>query len=108
MISALVFPAMEIWRSGFSSSSGSSAASGISAGPAPEREPGNPLLIGGKKYDHSVLCHANGVMVYNINKEYVRFEAEVGLADQSTVGSVFFRIMNVFPKDKKTADGEFF
>lgn len=21
---------------------------------------GNPLLIGGKKYDHSVLCHANG------------------------------------------------
>ena len=61
---------------------------------------GNPLLIGGKKYDHSVLCHANGVMVYNINKEYVRFEAEVGLADQSTVGSVFFRIMNVFPKEE--------
>lgn len=64
---------------------------------------GNPLLIGGKKYDHSVLCHANGVMVYNLGKEYVRFEAEVGLADQSTVGSVFFRIMNVFPKAEATA-----
>ena len=30
---------------------------------------GNPLVIAGKKYDHSVLCHANGVMVYDINKE---------------------------------------
>ena len=64
---------------------------------------GNPLLIGGKKYDHSVLCHANGVMVYNIGKEYVRFEAEVGLAEQSTVGSVFFTILNVYPKDEAAA-----
>ena len=61
---------------------------------------GNPMSIGGKHYDHSVICHANGVMIYDINKEFVRFEAEVGLADQSTVGSVFFRIMNVFPKEE--------
>ena len=64
---------------------------------------GNPLVIAGKKYDHSVLCHANGVMVYDINKEYVRFETEVGLSDQSTVGSVFFRIMNVYPKEEAAA-----
>lgn len=61
---------------------------------------GNPLTIGGKKYDHSVLCHANGVMVFDLGGEYVRFESEVGLADQSTVGSVYFRIMNVFPREE--------
>lgn len=64
---------------------------------------GNPMTIAGKKYDHSVLCHANGVMVYNLGKEYVRFETEVGLADQSTVGSVYFRIMNVFPQGEAAA-----
>lgn len=61
---------------------------------------GAPLILGGKKYDHGVICHANGVMVYDINKEFVRFEAEVGLVDKSTVGSVYFRVMNVFPKDE--------
>lgn len=64
---------------------------------------GNPLTIGGKKYDHSVLCHANGVMVFELKGEYVRFESEVGLADQSTVGSVYFRIMNVFPREEAAA-----
>jgi len=60
---------------------------------------GNPMSIGGKKYEHSVLCHADGVMIFNISKQYVRFEAEVGLADQSTVGSVYFRILNVYPRE---------
>ncbi len=61
---------------------------------------GRPMTIGGTKYDHSVLCHADGVMVFDINKEYVRFEAEVGLADQSTVGSVYFRITNIYPREQ--------
>lgn len=61
---------------------------------------GRPMSIGGKKYDHSVLCHANGVMIFDLNKEYVRFEAEVGLAEQSTVGSVYFRILNTYPQEE--------
>ncbi len=61
---------------------------------------GRPITIGEKKYDHSVLCHADGVLVYDLNKEYVRFEAEVGLPDQSTVGSVYFRIMNTYPQEE--------
>lgn len=61
---------------------------------------GNPLTIGGKPYEHSVLCHADGVMIYALDEEFVRFEAEVGLADQSTVGSVYFRVQNVFPKEE--------
>ncbi len=63
---------------------------------------GNAMTIAGKKYDHSVLCHADGVMIFDLNKEYVRFEAEVGLADQSTVGSVYFRIMNTYPQEEAT------
>ncbi|MDD2417353.1 MAG: NPCBM/NEW2 domain-containing protein, partial [Parabacteroides sp.] len=59
-----------------------------------------PLSISGQKYDHGMICHANGVMVFDINKEYVRFEAEVGIDDQSKVGSVFFRILNIFPKEE--------
>ena len=59
-----------------------------------------PLSIGGEKYEHGVLCHANGVMVFDLNKEFVRFEAEVGIDDQSAVGSVYFRVLNVFPKEE--------
>lgn len=61
---------------------------------------GATLSIAGKKYDHGMICHANGVIVFNINKEYVRFEAEVGIDDQSAVGSVFFRVLNIFPKEE--------
>lgn len=61
---------------------------------------GNPLVINGQKYEHGIVSHANGVIVYNVDKQFVRFDAEVGICDQSTVGSVYFRILNVFPKDK--------
>lgn len=39
-------------------------------------------------------------MVYALDEEFIRFEAEVGLADQSTVGSVYFRVQNLFPKEE--------
>ena len=39
-------------------------------------------------------------MVFDLNKEFVRFEAEVGIDDQSAVGSVYFRVLNVFPKEE--------
>ncbi|MDL2221947.1 SUMF1/EgtB/PvdO family nonheme iron enzyme [Parabacteroides sp. OttesenSCG-928-N08] len=64
---------------------------------------GNPLVIGGKKYEHGVMCHADGVMIYDLNKEYTRFEAEVGISEQSTVGSVYFRISNVYPREEAKA-----
>jgi len=61
---------------------------------------GKPLSIAGKKYDHGVVCHANGVMIFDLNKEYVRFESEVGLSGQSKIGSVYFRILNDYPSEK--------
>ena len=44
------------------------------------------------------FCHANGTLVYPIKGEYVRFEAEVGIDDTSSGGSVYFQALNVVPK----------
>lgn len=55
------------------------------------------IFIAGKEYKHGVFCHANGTLVYPLNGEYVRFEAEVGIDDTSQGGSVFFQALNVMP-----------
>ena len=60
---------------------------------------GKPLSVGGKKFEHGVFCHAEGMLVYALNKKYVRFEAEVGIDDQSQTGSVYFQALNVIPSD---------
>ena len=56
------------------------------------------IFIAGKEYKHGVFCHANGTLVYPIKGEYVRFEAEVGIDDTSSGGSVYFQALNVVPK----------
>ena len=60
---------------------------------------GAPVNIGGKKYEHAVFCHADGIIVYPINGKYVRFEAEVGIDAASSTGSTYFQALNVFPKN---------
>lgn len=60
---------------------------------------GKPLKMGGKTYEHGVFCHANGMLVYPLNGKYVRFEAEVGIDADSGIGSAFFKVANVFPKN---------
>ena len=55
------------------------------------------IVIAGKEYKHGVFCHANGTLVYPINGQYVRFEAEVGIDDTSSGGSVFFQALNTVP-----------
>lgn len=60
---------------------------------------GRPIVIAGKKYDHGVMCHANGMMSYPLNGQYERFEAEVGIDDESSNGSAFFQALNVMPND---------
>lgn len=60
---------------------------------------GKPLSIGGKKYEHGVFCHAEGMLVYTLDKKYVRFEAEVGIDDQSQRGSAYFQAFNVIPSE---------
>ena len=56
------------------------------------------IFMAGKEYKHGVFCHANGTLVYPIKGEYVRFEAEVGIDDTSSGGSVYFQALNVVPK----------
>ncbi|MCC8170568.1 MAG: SUMF1/EgtB/PvdO family nonheme iron enzyme [Parabacteroides sp.] len=56
------------------------------------------IFIAGKEYKHGVFCHANGTLVYPIKGEYVRFEAEVGIDDTSSGGSVYFQALNAVPK----------
>ena len=60
---------------------------------------GKPIRIAGKAYEHGVFCHANGTLVYPVKGKYVRFEAEVGVDDDSRTGSVYFQALNVLPKD---------
>lgn len=60
---------------------------------------GKPVSIAGTKYDHSVLVHANGVVVFQLDKKFDRFESEVGIDDNSPIGSAFFRVQNIFGKD---------
>ena len=57
----------------------------------------NPVKIAGKSYPHAVFCHADGMLVYAINKKYVRFEAEVGIDDESSSGSAYFQAANIVP-----------
>ena len=55
------------------------------------------IVIAGKEYKHGVFCHANGTLVYPVGGQYVRFEAEVGIDDTSSGGSVFFQALNTVP-----------
>ena len=66
---------------------------------------GNPLVIGGKKYAHGIFCHADALVIYNLDKKFVRFETEVGIVDKLTQGSVAFGILN---KDPQQAAKELF
>ncbi|MFV0418490.1 MAG: SUMF1/EgtB/PvdO family nonheme iron enzyme [Dysgonomonas sp.] len=57
---------------------------------------GNTVLINGKKYPHGIMLHADGEMIYKLDKKYKTFEVEVGLDDQTqNVASVIFRVQNI-------------
>lgn len=57
---------------------------------------GNKLSIQSKKYDHGIFLHADGEAVFNVNNEYVRLEALVGIDDESNHrASVRFVVQNV-------------
>ena len=60
---------------------------------------GNPIVIGGQTYTHGVFAHANSTLVYPLDGQYVRMEAEVGIDQSSPTGSAYFMALNVFPKE---------
>lgn len=60
---------------------------------------GRPLVVAGTRYEHGILCHANGMLIFPVEKDYVRFEAEVGIDDESPYGTTYFIALNVLPKE---------
>jgi hypothetical protein len=66
-----------------------------------------PLQIGDKKYENGLGAHANGEIVLTLDKQYSRFDAEIGVQYQgSDAGSVIFRVRadgaEIFKSDKMT------
>ncbi|MBL4560742.1 MAG: SUMF1/EgtB/PvdO family nonheme iron enzyme [Labilibaculum sp.] len=60
------------------------------------------LTIQSKEYDHGIFLHADGEVVFNLNKKYVRFEALVGIDDGSNAqASVRFVVQNVSANEIK-------
>ncbi len=63
---------------------------------------GEPMKIGQKSYQKGLGHHADGEIVIDLNGEYERFEAEVGVQPlPDSVGSVVFQ---VFADDKRLFD----
>ena len=59
-----------------------------------------PISIAGQKHQHSLFCHADGMIIYDLPKdEYARFEAVVGIDDSSNIGSVYFKAINILPEE---------
>ncbi len=67
----------------------------------PKRDVGfsnGAITIGGEVFEHGVTMHAPAELAVNINGEYVRFEATVGIEDSSRrPGSVIFIVQNLNP-----------
>jgi len=54
------------------------------------------LTINGKSYDHGMMLHADGMVAYQLDGKYKKFEAEIGIDDAGTEeSSVVFRVQNV-------------
>lgn len=61
---------------------------------------GGPIFIAGEKCEHSVFCHAFGMLEYDLTgSDFVRFEAKVGVDDESYGGSVCFKLFTIHPQD---------
>jgi len=74
------------------------AVSGFGSPQMNKNAEGNPIRIEGEAFDHAIYCHANGILVYPLNDQYVRFEAKVGIDDASPYGTVYFEAMNIVPQ----------
>ncbi len=65
----------------------------------PKRDMGfsnGPIVIGGETFERGVTMHAPSELAVNINGEFVRFEATVGIEDSSRrPGSVSFIVQNL-------------
>ena len=60
-----------------------------------ENAKGDDVVMKGKTYKRTIMANANAQIVVPLNKKYVRFEAEIGLENRSSAGTVVFRLQGV-------------
>jgi len=63
---------------------------------------GNPLVIGGQRYEKGLGCHARSELQFPLDGQFAAFEADIGLSDTARKlrwGYVVFRVL----LDEKTA-----
>lgn len=56
---------------------------------------GETVIMKGKRYDRTIMANANAQIVVPLDKKYVRFEAEIGLENRSSSGTVIFRLQGI-------------
>lgn len=54
-----------------------------------------PVVMKGKTYKNTIMTDGNAQIIVPLDKKYVRFEAEVGLENRSSNGSVIFRVQGI-------------
>ena len=58
-----------------------------------------PVVMAGKTYERTIMANANTQIVVPLDKKYVRFEAEIGLENRSSAGTVIFRLQGITGKE---------
>ncbi|WP_373125445.1 SUMF1/EgtB/PvdO family nonheme iron enzyme [Bacteroides sp. HPS0048] len=53
------------------------------------------VVMRGKTYDRTIMTGGNAQIIVPLDKKYVRFEAEIGLENRSSNGSVIFRVQGI-------------
>ena len=56
---------------------------------------GQDVVMKGKTYKRTIMANANAQIVVPLDKKYVRFEAEIGLENRSSAGTVIFRLQGI-------------
>lgn len=63
-----------------------------------------PLKIGNTVYEKGILAHANSILVYDLDGEYVKFESDLGVDNGATNdASVVFKVLAVNGQDEAKA-----
>ena len=65
-----------------------------------ENAKGQTVTMKGKKYNRTILANANAQIVVPLGKKYTRFEAEIGLENRSSAGTVIFAVQGITGKEQ--------
>lgn len=60
-----------------------------------ENAKGQDVVMKGKTYKRTIMANANAQIVVPLDKKYTRFEAEIGLENRSSAGTVIFRLQGI-------------